>query len=265
MKHTISFILMLLLSCMLTNAQEVNFGINFSPVVGIPLIDKKSNSADALKVRKGNINATGGITIGARFGKFLIETGANASSRTTVFRLNLDNLTFNNLNSSTSISGQNSIRALGHSYSFPLILGGLIHEHDANYTYNVFGLLGAAYEMYTFDEYSFEHATSNSSGSITNVLETTPAAGTQTNWINVVAGFKIRAILLKVGLIEYGLRYHYPISYAGNYKVSTAIANNTYGSVFTGDFYPRLSYLDFHLTYYFLNFKKNEGLKKYRY
>ena len=264
MKYVVTYILMLLFTCA-GNAQEVNFGINFSPVVGVPLTDKKSNSHEALKVRKGNINATGGITLGARFGNLLVETGANASSRSVVFRLNLDNLTFNNLNSSTSISGQNTIRALGHSYSFPLIFGGLLHQHEEKYTYEVFGLLGAEYEMYTFDEYSFEHATTNSSGSVTNVLQTTPASGTQNNWVNVVAGFKIRAILLKVGLIEYGLRYHYPISNAGNYVVSTAVANNTYGSVFTGDFYPRLSYLDFHLTYYFLNFRNGEGAKKYKY
>ncbi len=265
MKRSLVLTLLVILIGTKAPAQEVNFGINFSPIIGMPLTDKKSNSPDALKIRKGNINATGGITIGIRLGNFLIETGANAASRTTVFRLNLDQLTFNNLNSSTSISGQNNVRALGFSYSAPLIFGGRLHHHEEKYTYDIFGLLGAEYEIYSFEEYTYDFATSSSSGSVTNVLQTTPANGTQTSWVNIVAGFKIRAILLKVGLIEYGLRYHYPISDAGNYVVSTAVANNTYGSVFTGDFYPRLSYLDFHLTYYFLNFKKNEGVKKYRY
>lgn len=245
--------------------QEVNVGLHFSPTVSVPLLEKQSIYDPSIKVQRANINASGGANLNFRFGKVCFETGGTISSKSIVFKLKLDEYSYNNLNNSSSISSKNNIRGTGYSLSVPAQLGYLINHHEANTTYDVFALAGASYELYTAGGYSSESATTNSNGTISNVNNKAPQAGQQTSWVNVIAGFKINAILRRVGLVEYGMRYHYPLGNAGKYQVETILSNGIYGSVFAGEFYPRLSYVDFHITYYFLNFKGGEGVKHYKY
>ncbi len=262
----LTFLILILLSAQVA-AQEANLGLHFSPIATIPVLGKETTTNyPALKARNMVVNAAGGANINFRFGKVCIETGGNISSRSVTFRLNLDEYTYNNVGSSSSISSFNDIRSTGYSIAVPVQVGFLLDHHEQTTTYDLFGLLGASYEMYTTGEYSYGSSTSSYAGNIiSNAQNFTPDAGVQTNWISAIAGFKINAILRNVGLIEYGLRYHFPISTAGKYHVETIVANGTYGSVFMGDFYPRLSYIDFHLTYYFLNFNSGEGVKHYKF
>lgn len=248
-------------------SQEFNIGLHASPTIAVPILSKESvASHPSLKARKGNINASGGLNINARFGKVCIETGANVTSRTVMFRFDFDDYTFNNLSGSGStISGVSNISVNGFAWAVPMQVGVLLDHHEAKTTYDLFGLLGASYETYTPGGESFTNASSNNNGSVVNTSVISPGEGISKSWVNVIAGFKINAILRKVGLVEYGLRYHYPITTAGLYHVELAIANGAYGSAFVGDFYPHLSYIDFHFTYYLLNFKGGEGVKHYMY
>lgn len=252
------------------NAQELNLGLNFSPLIGMPVMDNVATNFPGVKAQRFNVNATAGLNINVRIKDFCVETGANLSSRTVVFKLKVDNYNYNNLGGSSSISAQNRTMAAGYSFSVPLILGYKLSHHELKTTYDLFGLLGSSYENYTFFGYSYASSSTSTAGGgttgiATNTNNTYPLEGNNTNWINIIAGFKIHAILRKVGLVEYGIRYHYPLSNAGKYSVSTVVTNNTYGSVFGGDFYPRLSYFDFHFTYYFLNLEGGTGRKKYNY
>lgn len=227
---------------------------------------ESNTSHPALKMRKGNINASGGVNLNVRFGKICIETGANITTRTAIFRFNFDNYTFNNLSGiGSTISGNSKIQVEGYAWAIPLQVCVLLNHHEAKTTYDLFGLIGASYETYQSGDESYTSATSNKNGNFLNTAATLPPEGIQNSWVNIIAGFKINAILRKVGLVEYGLRYHYPIVPAGKYNVQFAIANGTYGSAFVGDFYPHLSYVDFHFTYYLLNLKAGEGVKHYRY
>lgn len=271
-KH-IKFFLILLMISGITNlvlAQELNLGLNFSPIVGMPIMDNVVTNFPGVKAQRFNVNATAGLNINVRVKDFCVETGANISSRSVVFKLKVDDYNYNNLGGSSSISAQNRSIATGYSFSVPLILGYKLSHHDLKTTYDLFGLLGASYDNYTFFGYSYTSSTTTAAGGATtgiatNTNNTYPLEGNNTSWINIIAGFKIHAILRKVGLVEYGIRYHYPLSNAGKYSVNTVVTNNTYGSVFGGDFYPRLSYFDFHFTYYFLNLEAGTGRKKYRY
>lgn len=250
-----------------TQAQELNIGLHASPIICVPILDKKSQATHpALRPQRTNINASGGLNINARFGKFCIETGVNTSSRSTVFKFKLDEYSYNNLNGSSSITSNSDVRALGYAWGIPLQVGFLLDHHQEQTTYDLFGILGTSYETHTANGFSYASTTVNnsSSPSVTTTNSTTPAQGFQSSWFNIIAGFKINAILLKVGLIEYGLRYHFPLSNAGLYDIRTSVGNGTYGSVFQGNFYPHLSYLDFHFTYYLINFKGGEGSKSYR-
>lgn len=248
-------------------SQELNIGIHGSPIISIPVLDKiNSNQHATIKTRNTNINAAGGLNINVRFGKICFETGATASTRSIVFRQKLDNYTYTSLTSSNSVSAQNTVRATGYAFSVPLQVGFQLDHHQERTTYDLFGLLGCSYESFTTTGfyYGSSGVSTGNMTSISKVNSIAPQSGQQSNWISIIAGFKINAVLRKIGLIEYGLRYHYPLSNAGLYNVSTLIANNTYAYTFSGDFYPRLSYLDFHLTYYFLNFRHGNGTQHYR-
>lgn len=251
-------------------AQEVNFGINAGPIVSMPLI-KKSSAAQVIKAQRFNINATAGLTINVRVRNICIETGANVSSRSVAFKSNLNNLAYNSLGGNSSLSAQTAVRASGYAYSVPLVVGYNLHDHKANTTYSVFGLLGASYDHYTSSGYtsvtssvSVGGGTTAGSSGATSVENIAPSAGQVNSWVNIIAGFKINAIVRKIGLIDYGLRYHYPLSDAGRYNVSTTVSNGTYGSYFEGNFYPKLSYFDFHFTYYFFNLERGTGVKRYK-
>lgn len=252
-------------------AQELNIGVTASPIIGMALMDKNSTRSPFLKPQLFNLNAKAGLNVNVRFNNICIETGATAATRSVVFKMMLTNMGYNSINGSSSVSANSTVRATGYSFSAPLLLGYKMHDHSAQTVYNVFGLLGASYEQFTSTGYSYVSSSTSTTGSgattsssIVNTSTGHPQSGQTANWINVIAGFKINAILRKVGLVEYGLRYHYPITNAGKYSVNTVVSNGIYGSVFDGDFYPRLSYFDFHFTYYFFNLE-NGMRKRYKY
>lgn len=260
-------ILITLIIAFRSYAQEFSMGIHFSPIATIPMMAKPPvTNHPSLKARKYNINASAGLNLNYRFNRLCIETGGNITTRSVTFRLNLDEYSYNSLGGGSSISSFNDIRSSGYAIGIPLQIGYLLDKHNAKTVYDFYGLLGASYEMHTTLAYAYGTNTSSQSGtSISNSRNFYPGEGVQTNWINIIAGFKINAILRRVGLIEYGLRYHFPLSHAGQYHVETVVSNGAYGSVFTGDFYPRLAYMDFHFTYYFLSYEKGTGRKRYRY
>jgi hypothetical protein len=251
-----------------THAQELNLGFNASPIIGMPVLDMIGTPAYVVRPQTFSLNATAGLSLNVRMKDLCIETGANVSTCTISFRLGLDNYSYNNIGGSSSISGNARTKAHGYAFTVPVLLGYKLYHHDANTTYDVFGILGAAYQGYTLDAYAFEEHSTNretSTYTFTNALNPYPEQGYKKAWFDIVAGFKINAILRKVGLVEYGLRYHYPLSNAGKYTVGTIVSNNQYGSVFGGDFYPRLSYFDFHFTYYLVNIEAGVGRKRYKY
>lgn len=248
------------------SAQEVNLGIRVSPILGMPFLDKSSVYHPALGVRKPNFNAGAGADLNIMMGKLLcLQLGGGIQSRSIVFKMKASG-SYNNIGGSSTVSAQSNVRNRGYSLVFPAELGIKLSHHEANTIYDVFGMLGASYEMYTTGGYDYEASTVSQGGSgtitYTNTNKLYPDAGRQSNWINAVVGFKIRAVLRRVGLLEYGLEYHYPMSTAGEYRIGAVVSNSTYGSVFNGTFYPRLSHLDVRLCYYFLNI--NKGEKRYR-
>ena len=262
----LALFILIYLQVAISYAQEVNFGVNAGPIVSMPLI-KKSSPAQVIKAQRFNINATGGLTINVRVRNICIETGANVSSRSVAFKSNLNNLAYNSLGGNSSLSAKTAVRASGYAYSVPLVVGYNLHDHKANTTYSVFGLLGASYDHYTSSGYTSvtsSVSTGGSGNSAASVENIAPSAGQVNSWVNIIAGFKINAIVRKIGLIDYGLKYHYPLSDAGRYNVSTTVSNGTYGSYFEGDFYPKLSYFDFHFTYYFFNLERGTGVKRYK-
>lgn len=260
-------VIVCILALFKTGAQEFSMGLHFSPIATIPMMAKPPvTNHPSLKAKKYNINASAGLNLNYRFNRICIETGGNITTRSITFRMNLDEYSYNSIGGSSSISSYSDTRSPGYAIGIPLQIGYLLDKHNAKTVYDFYGLLGASYEMHTTLPYAYgAGVTSQTGNTITNNRNFYPGEGVQTNWVNIIAGFKINAILRKVGLIEYGLRYHFPLSHAGRYHVETVVSNGIYGSVFTGDFYPRLAYMDFHLTYYFLNFEKGKGRKKYRY
>jgi hypothetical protein len=204
--------------------------------------------------------------------KLCIEVSGSAMTKAIRFTQKLDNYNYKNIDSNSTVSGEYNLKGHSYSWAVPLQFAYLLDAHKANTTYDLYGVIGASFEMNTttgFSETSSSVHTGNYQGVVQgtriNIQETSPQPGVTTQWFNIIAGFKINAILRHIGLIDYGITYHFPISDAGLYHVESIISNNQYGSIYKGDFYPRLSFVDIKLCYYFLNFENGKGRKSYRY
>lgn len=250
-----------------TIAQEFNIGIHANPTLNYPILEGKSAYHTDLSVRRFNIDFSGGLNLQFRTGKFFLELAPTIVSKHIRFGQKTKGYGYQTIDSSLYVDVDYTLTAGSYSYELPLSTGYLLHHHEAATTYDLYGVIGASYEMNTTRGYNYSSsgvAVGNFTNFRTEPATTYPDAGLQQEWFNAIIGFKINAILRKVGLIEYGLSYHFPLQSAGRHTVSTIITNNQYASVYSGDFYPRLSYIDIKLCYYFLNFKKNEGVKHYR-
>lgn len=249
-----------------TYAQEYNLGIHINPVLVSPLLDEYSNT-NILKVSPMRVNASAGLNLNIRIHKWCIETGANGILKTV--QASYTSRSF----STQTGSSKAGFNATAHSTSLeiPLQVGYLLYHHQDKTTYDLFGFIGAGYETNVTQGYSTSgYAYSTGSGntpSNTGSLEfvrSKPDANIVTRWVNLIAGIKVNAILRKVGLIDYGVSFHYPLQNAGEHSLTAILAQGGSLQESTVTFSPRLAHTDIKLCYYFLNLDSRMKSKHYR-
>jgi hypothetical protein len=82
---------------------------------------------------------------------------------------------------------------------------------------------------------------------------------------NVIAGAQIRTVLHRLGLVEYGLAFHFPTESTGPYRMETTVTEGRQiVRRYYAEFYPYLAYLDFRIRYYVYSFGHGEGRVRYR-
>lgn len=254
-------------------AQELNLGLHANPTIGIPVLDSRSQSTEGLSPTVGSLHFNGGANIQVRKNNVAIETGVNFLSKNIGFKQNI-------VNTGYGLAAAYNVRVASSSIEIPLQVNYRVYHHEHKTFYDIYLVGGASYEWNKIGSYKSK-GTSSSYGratlSATANVSADPALvnnqmagissllGAKQEWANLIVGFKVSTVIKKLGLIDYGLVYHLPLADAGLYHVEAEQqVNNTTTTSYVGDFYPRLSYIDIKLAYYFLNFEKGTGRKRYR-
>ncbi len=259
-KLTITFLALSLSTAL--QAQEWNIGAHIDPILTMPFAEDVTPSP-YLKISPARFNIGAGLNLNYQKDKWCVETGINAMFKTIAVSFDVDER-YNNLPYT-----DRAYKYFSHSTSFevPLQVGYRVHQHKDKAEYNVYTFAGAGYELNitqgktsTASLFS-SPATAYANGGV-NFSDGTPDIGTRAQWINVILGFKINAILRKVGLIDYGMSFHYPIQTAPVHSVNAHVNYATQDNIST-TFSPHMAHVEFRFCHYFLSFDKN-GRKRYK-
>lgn len=243
-------------------AQEWNIGVHLDPIVTTPFVHD-INASHYLKVAPAKIGIGAGINLNYKKDKWCVETGINGMLKTIGVTFDVDK-EYSNLPYTESKYKYNS-----HSTSLevPLQIGYLVHQHKNKAEYNVYTIAGAGYELNTTQGYSSTSslysstATAYANGGV-YFTDGLPEAGTRSSWVNVIVGFKINAILRRVGLIDYGMSFHYPIQAAATHSVNAHVKYIQQDDI-SATYSPRMAHVEFRFCHYFLSYDR-QGRKRYK-
>ncbi len=251
MKNRIFLFLPAFLLCQNLTAQEINIGIHLNPTLAIPIIDAHSKNTEGIGVAPATINYNAGLNIKRKWENFGLETGVNFMQKSIKFTQS----TF-----AGKVSSVDYNIAYATSLEFPLLLSLPMHKHDKNNVYTLEAVGGFSYELF----YADGQASGGSAGSDFSTKTSIAQRFQKDAWVNAIAGFQIRTIVRRFGLIEYGLNYHLPLKRNDGYIVNTNIINANSNYDYTGNYAPRMSYLDVKLCYYFLNYNNTGSRIRYK-
>lgn len=250
------------------SAQELNIGAHINPTFTAPVMDSRSSVEQGISYKPMHIDISGGLNIQYQFRHIALETGINLMTHTTTFKQSTDLPGTRVGNNGREDLGA-WYKAFGNSYSIelPLQLNVLLHDHKKDIAYKIYGIAGMAYEVNTSTGFSYSEYSSATDNRIyyAKVLELKPAAGTTKEWMNIIGGFKVNTVIRNIGLIDYGLVYHLPLQHAGLYYIKGVVGDDAGERINQASYYPKLSYLDIKLTYYFLNFEQGKKKRYWRY
>ncbi len=240
-------------------AQELNFGVHLNPTLTAPL---PGNSVHDNEIRMTSFNPGYNVGVNAKiqWDGFNLESGINVIQKKVQFKQKTEHSALTNNGSVYKMNYNNT------AVEIPLIAAATIHRHEKKLIYNVDILAGISYELFMMDGTSeSSQSGAGSYGSINSQNTKAPIFLDNQHWFNAILGFNIHTIFNHFGLIEYGVAYHLPLKEAEPYQVSTNLTDN-YGNQrpYSGEFTPKVSYIDFKLCYYFLNYKSQKGRVLYR-
>lgn len=247
--------------------QEMNIGFHINPTFTVPVLDRHSVYSKELGVRPATLFFNIGFNANFKLEKMAIETGINIVPKSIAFTQNYSGRTgVNYLNNKGNYS---KIIANSTSVELPLLLSVRAGHHDKKTVYDTYIVAGTSFE-YIFAGSSSSESIMTSQGNQGTQYKleeqyTLPGPSDNKAWANIIAGFKINAIVRHFGLIDYGLTYHFPLTRNEPYQVKTTVMDytNKQDYTYTGDYHPYLSYIDIKLCYYFWNL--DNGWRRMRY
>ena len=226
-------------------AQELNIGVHLNPILTRPVLSSKSVYDKEVRPVYFTLGYNAGFNLNYKLSSDVsIETGVNLVQKF---------IRFNDLRGSALGVGADYYVSLGSTFiEVPLLFNYRIYHHDRKTNYDLDALGGAAYET------GNANSTMTGSSSLGNSNALLQVNGSyrgnaNASYVTAIIGFKINAVLRRVGLIDYGLSYHLPLEATGPYNMSVSLGNNSSVNNYSGAFYARMSYIDFKLCYYFLN------------
>jgi hypothetical protein len=240
-----------------------SMGIHFNPAFTTPVMDGESKYDAPLKPSYAVAGINTGFNLQYRIPEMTFETGISYIQKT--FRIRQRLRHFENLQGFDDTRNNHfTLSSFSSSIELPLEVSYCLHHHDKRAVYDLHAVVGCSGE---FNYITGSGAsTKGNSGSIIQQNYTLDATGTQTIWVNALAGFKIHAILRIIGLIDYGLIWHVPIQRSGPYTLSSEVKDYTNGGTitYTGTYNPHMGYLDVKFAYYFLNLDPSRHYIRYR-
>lgn len=244
------------------HAQEWNIGAHIDPILTMPFAEDLTRSP-YLQISPAKLTVGAGLNLNYKKDKWSVETGINAILKTISVTFDVDER-YSNL---PYTERAYKYRTHSNSLEVPLQVGYLVHRHKDKTEYDVYTFAGAGYEMNitqgttsTTSLFS-SPATAYANGGV-NFSGGLPESGTRSQWVNLIVGFKINAILRGVGLIDYGMSFHYPIQPAATYAVNAHVNYAQQDNISTS-FKPHIAHVEFRFCHYFLNFDK-QGRKRYK-
>lgn len=236
-----------------TTAQELNLGVHVNPILTTPFMDGASQADKRINVSKARIGANVGLDANLVMGRWRLQTGANLMHKSVSYyqRTNTNNV---------DAYAKDIVETI--SVEVPMLVAYKLATQNKETYYHVYGVAGVAYEWNTLNGVSSKTGVRGSSGSASLQSYDIGYVGDKSQWVNLVAGLNINAILRGVGLIDYGFTFHLPMGNAAGYTIASDV-NTGGGSVnYRGTYYPRLAHVDFKLCYYFLSLRDG-GIKRY--
>lgn len=240
--------------CSFSRAQELNVGIHANPMIGTPIIIKgRSELQEDLKT-SWRIGYNIGANINVKFNKFSLELGANYLAKSLAVTQRQQQLGFDTYY---------RVVIPAKAVEVPVTLNLLMHHHDKNNMYDVYFIMGAGYETGMIDSSLSSAVYSGSGGGGSGFSVDGHYRGRrQYSTITPIVGFKINAVLRNVGLIDYGLSFHFPVVANGPYVYESSY-NIVGTSAYKNTVYAHAAYIDIKLAYYFLNIGKEMRRMRY--
>lgn len=230
-------------------AQEYNIGIHLNPVFTHSIVDKNSVHDAEIKMTPFRIGYNAGLNLNIKRRKASLETAINVISKTAQFRQHVMILP-------DGSQSHFSVQAKSLSFEVPVLLGYKVLHHSKSTVYDMYAQLGASYELNRTGGVKQSYgAVGPSSMTVYEPVKAFPVTGTLQHNLNMIAGLKLNTVVRGLGLVDYGISYHFPINRNGPYTVSshTATIFPTQTYKYTGTFLPRLAYIDLKICYYLYN------------
>jgi hypothetical protein len=248
------FLLVTLFFTATQSRAEFNIGFHTNPTLTMASIGSSSAVDKYTKVKPVRLGYNVGANLNFRKDKIGIELG-----------LNLVGKSMKEIHRVGSNFGYNTYYTLAvptTAYEFPLLVGYLVyHNKNEDANYDLYIQAGAAYEI---DNTGKGASTSTSNEGANNLLVIGGYKGPATqSVITPVVGVKINAVVRNLGLIDYGIYYHFPLQETGPYVSDATYKVGISTGTVTNTLYSRLSYIDIKLCYYFYSIGRDG--KKIRY
>ena len=235
------------------NGQEINIGVHANPILAAPVLSGKSMLEEDLKPYWLRLGYNVGANIHLKFPKMSVELAPGYLRKSVSVSQKAQQLGFDVFYRVTIPS---------RAFEFPVLVNLLLHRHDKEKVYDLYFVVGAGYEMVIID--SFSTSTTSGAGGINLAVTGRYSGAKNYSTVTPVIGFKINAVLKSVGLIDYGISYHLPLTASGPYIMETKYNVGSGSSLRTSNVFAHTSYIDVKLCYYFLNFDKDMKQREYR-
>lgn len=240
--------------CAFAHAQELNIGIHANPVFATPVISKGRSELQEDLSTSLRIGYNVGANINVKFNKLSLEAGANYLGKPLAITQRQQQLGFDTYY---------RVVIPSKAVEVPVTVNLLMHHHDKNSVYDVYLMIGAGYEIGMIDSSLSSAVYSGSGGGAGGFSVDGHYLGNRKySTISPIVGFKINAVLRNVGLIDYGLSFHFPVAANGPYVYESSY-NIVGTSAYKNTVYAHAAYLDIKLAYYFLNIGRD--MKRMRY
>ena len=242
-------------------AQLASFGFHLNPILHTPIPDAPNPFDPQIRLLPAQPGFKYGLQATLTSGRASLEAGLSFVHKKLVLRqTDFSPADLRGRTTRFSVSGLSAEPYFLARYS--------VIEHDEGLSlYSLQALAGISREYHGMGEPSNGGRSDTIRGGTYEAFSSSTAFAQRVPvWYTVIAGAQVRTVLKGIGLVEYGLAFHFPLQSTGPYRMETTVREAVQGVVaqYRAEYYPHLAYIDFRLRYYFYSFKHGEGRVRYR-